>query len=313
MRTALNATQWHSTALKGTSVHKTLSTANTTKRFKTGIHIPFSRKTTRLSCDHYKNSNEKMPKIGRYTIRQKKDYLMRYAAFQGTQREFCVQESLNEATMSKWVKGTSKILLTPDNSATVKRRTRYNNEKEQVMIWINERKVQGYQVCISDILHYAKNVVPNIFEASKSYNSEYVLCRRILVDSIQVQQKMEMKDVSNTMLAMLGQRILVDSLHVQQTVEMENVSNAPLATSVSSNIPADVSEEYEHGEVHRYVQCTKEQLKISDNYGYCHCKGKQIYSGTHSNTTDIPCSILWRRVFEQMHICGMYRQQLQCS
>ena len=75
--------------------------------------------------------------------------------------------------MSKWVKRTLNILLTPDKSVTVKRATRYDKEKQKVMKWVNERKIQGYQVCISDILLYAKNVVPKIFNASMSYNSEY--------------------------------------------------------------------------------------------------------------------------------------------
>lgn len=184
-----------------------------------------------------------MPK--RYTIREKKDYLRRYTAFDGIFSDFCEQEGLLKGTFSKWVKNQGNLLLTPDDRKTVKRKDS-NPQKTALAQWVVQQTKQGVQVDVITLLHHVKRTAPSILATSTSYNSEYVLCRRLLLD-IQPRQ-------------------------IRQ--ELEEISTSLLNLSVSTGPAVDTSMLYEHGEHHRYTNDCEAIIRVNVQWGYCDCQGE---------------------------------------
>ena len=184
-----------------------------------------------------------------YTIRQKKDYLLAFQNYAGTHTQFCVEHGLLKGTFSKWLKDSAAILVTPDECTTVKRTVTFEDEKRALVSWIEDRRSKGYQVDVVALLAHAKKTVPHILAKSRSYNSEYVLCRRLLLET---------------------------RLRVNQR-ELEDASESLLHLSVTHGSCVDVSNVYEHGDTNRYVNCTARTVKLAvEDFGSCTCVGKRI-------------------------------------
>lgn len=182
----------------------------------------------------------------RYTLRQKKDFLIKFDKMEVTLSKFCDQEGLLKGTFSKWLKKKRAILLTPDSCVTVTRKVVEDSKKKQLVEWIQERLVQGFQVDVISLRAYAQSNVPSIFKTSTSYNSEYVLCRRLLGHV---------------------------KLH-QVRAQLEDTSASLLSLATASGPAIDVSRLYEHGSCHRFKNCSQKDVEIPIDYGTCNCKGK---------------------------------------
>lgn len=178
-------------------------------------------------------------------MRQKKDLLLAYKEFNGTQLEFCREQNLLKGTFSKWLAKSQKILVTPDERVNVKRSGIHDSAKELLTRWAQGQQRQGYQVDVMALVTYAKDTVPHIFEDANSYNSEYVLCRRLLLEMRSRLQQYDLEDVSSSLLAL----------------------------AITHGPAVNILDTHEHGDVHRYKSCTARTVAVRSGYGFCKCEG----------------------------------------
>lgn len=184
----------------------------------------------------------------RYGTRTKKDFLQAYKNFNGTQQQFCDTHGLLKGTFSKWLRNAKDILVTDDGRANVKRKVLHSDEKESLLQWVIEKRKEGFQVDVATLLNYAKTTVPQLFNNHSSSNSEYVLCRRLLIDF---------------------------QVHLQQQ-QLQSTSATLISLAIPQEPAIDASKKYIHIEEHQYSNCTKEMVDYQVDYGTCNCSGKQL-------------------------------------
>ena len=116
--------------------------------------------------------------------------------------------------------------------------------------WIQRQSEKSIQVTISDIFNFAKSNTPTIFRFLKTYNAQYVLCRRVLQENIPMIHKIELEIASQSLLD-LQCVFFIDE-------KKEEVSNL-----------------YKHINQVDYGHAKPDKTLHIDTEAFCTCKGKK--------------------------------------
>ena len=218
---------------------------------------------------------------GHYTVETKLKYLQQLQEFKkrktrnGYLNEFCREHGLNPSTVSKWTRQASRLQVRNHNAKHVRHSHELDPIKDRIAHWVTNEVLQGRQIDIITLRRYAESSASSLFKGTKTYNSRYTACRRMLQELAYLIRKSE---ETRTAISL---------------TELHRGGNSPLILTDGPGI--DVSKLYEHIRENHGKKSTIEAIRHTINYGYCKCKG--------NNMREISCVLQANHYYMCTEVC----------